>query len=187
MALVSWLERWDELGSAERCWGRGWRQQIRGEMGAVLGMRCKLNVHVPVPSWLWGTLGWAGAERGSAKPGSSRLSQGERCFRGAELPRGAGAGLAVSSIPSRHFSGIYSYPGLFLLLNKNKEPSVWARGRRSAAWARLPALTECSFLRRPSRCPRVVSVCERARDPRVFVFRQNFFFSWSLVSVASWR
>lgn len=33
MALVSWLERWDELGTAEtlNCWGRGWRQRIRGK------------------------------------------------------------------------------------------------------------------------------------------------------------
>lgn len=104
--------------------------------------------------WAGQGLSWA---RGSAKPGSSRLSQGQRCFGRAELPRGAGAGLAVSSVPSRHFSGIYSNLGLFLLLNKSKEPSVWARGRRSARLL-LPALTECSFLRRPSRCPRVVSV-----------------------------
>lgn len=90
MTLFSCLERWDELGSSatfnaaggprwEGAAGTdgsidGWRQQIRGKIGVVLWMRCKLNVHVPVPSWRrgpwlwlrWGALGWAGAEQGRA-------------------------------------------------------------------------------------------------------------------------
>lgn len=125
--------------------------------------------------------------RGAVPGGAELGKQRGRGRAGCELhPGGAGAPPAPPGL-----SVAYTIQFLWALYTLKQHSSNRVCGLEAAAApavapARLRPQSECSFSTLPlALSPRGVGVREGPRGPRVFVFRQNFEFSWSLVSVAS--